>query len=961
MGDFALRGSTRRSGAFEVPLGDRTGRRPRVPDRHGYQPIGPTPPKGMSRFAEGTYRPWLRPVVTFVVVIGLGLSVLGGLGVLAGAHAVGGAPAGSSKGTTYGPSGALSQGAALFPATAGGSLRPVVPSSGGSGFGLLGAVAVPNPSGAVVSDPATGDVYFSGGSAVTVVHGTAVVGTIPLGNYTELGAYDPQDGFVYFVEPYANGGQVVVLNGTSVVANISTPAPLAHGIVYDPADQEIYVANNTTVTVINGTTVVTSIPVVGVGREAWDLVYDAADGDVYVLVGPGTITILNGTTNLTYFPLVPNQTYPYTLVYDPANALVYVPLSYADAVAVFSGTSYLGAVSVPVAPYSLTVDDANGLVYVVPYAGSTNNTSGLPVLNGTSVLGSVPVDDNPSGAVYDPVNGYVVFAGGNFSVNGSNVADVVNGTDVLFGVPIVAGAVGIGVNPVDGLVYVPCGAGNASVLGPGTFYTLAFHEAGLAVGWTWGLEIAGVSATSNTSDLNLSLPNGTYLYSLERPLVSGSLGANNSTPPNRYNWSETPLPYNGSLVVNGSNVTEPTLNYTITAPDVRVLFTEVGIPSNDSWSVTLNGTVHTSTNGSFVRQLSFTVAPGTYAYSIAEVPGYAQSQLPATGNVTITSAFAVQSSTFYEPTVGYTRVLYEVQIGETGLPAGALFNVSVNGAVRQLVANGSAALLTWGGLPNGTYPYSISDVPGWHESALRYHGSLSVVGGTQRIDGLGVGYATTLPFSEVLYNLTFTELGLPAGTAWNVTVGSTEFSSTSSALVVALPNGSASYTLGAVGGWAEAPLPHSGTVTVAGSSEFFPTFAFSQVTYSLSFVETGLPTGTVWSVVVGSTILYSAGGQLAFSVPNGSFTFSVVAPSGYSSNVSVGTAHVQGANRSVTLSFSSHPAPLLPGWVLPAGGGALIGALVAGLAGLWAVARAKQANRARPLQPAGEERSPSAK
>lgn len=894
----------------------------------------------MQRFSEGRQLPSGYALVALVLVGTVVLSATSG-GVPSAA------PLAGTGASAAAPGAAVPSASGTSPSVSGGLRSSVVAASGASGFGFLGTVPVAQPSGSVVTDTATGDVYFGGSPNMTVVQNSTVVASIPVGNYSELGAYDPADGFVYFVLPSAQ--EVVVLNGTSIVGFVPTPGPYPHGIVYDPADREMYVANGTCVTVLNNTTVIASVQVVGNGRSAWDLAYDAANGDVYVLVGPGTITILNGTNNVSFSPLVPAQSYPFSLTYDPVNGLVYVPLGYNGSVAVFNGTSYSGNVPASGAPFDVVVDASNGLAYTLSYPGSNSNA--LTVLNGSTVVGNVWVPAPPTGAAFDPAIGDLLVAGGNFSTNGSSVAVAIRGTNVQFEIPIGSGTVGVGVDPLTGYAYLPSYTGNASVLGPGSFYSITFNESGLEAGWAWGISIDGVPLWTTAPSLEISLANGSYPYAIDRPFPPPNLGGNNSSGngsgPSRFNWTESPLPYNGSLVVAGSNVSEPTLMYTITAPDVEVVFQEFGLPTNVTWSVTLNGTVRQVSNGSW-RQIGFPVAPGTYPYALGEVAGYAQTDLPAAGNLTVTTAYALQFATFFEGTVFYAPVTYRVDLSESGLPVGAVFNISLAGTDRQLVADGGTDNLSWTGLPNGSYPYAISDVAGWHESDLRYQGMLTVDGGSQPIDGSGVGYAIVLDFAQVVYNVTFTEVGLPTGTVWNVTVGSTEYSTATSSLVVPLPNGTYSYALGGLGGWREAPLPYTGALSVGGFSEYEPTFAFSQVTYGLTFVETGLPAGTVWTVVVGTTILYSAGDTMTFEVPNGSFHFSVLPVAGYHGNLTSGTAGVDGSVVSIALTFSANPSPLVPSWVVPAGAGAAAGALVAGALGLAALSRARRANRSSP-------------
>jgi hypothetical protein len=79
-------------------------------------------------------------------------------------------------------------------------------------------------------------------------------------------------------------------------------------------------------------------------------------------------------------------------------------------------------------------------------------------------------------------------------------------------------------------------------------------------------------------------------------------------------------------------------------------------------------------------------------------------------------------------------------------------------------------------------------------------------------------------------------------------------------------------------------------------------------TYSLSFEETGLPTGTSWTVLLltnsSTTPGLSQGTTIAFSEPNGLYQFEVNPVGGYSANPGGGAVAVNGSDRLVPISFS---------------------------------------------------------
>ncbi len=198
------------------------------------------------------------------------------------------------------------------------------------------------------------------------------------------------------------------------------------------------------------------------------------------------------------------------------------------------------------------------------------------------------------------------------------------------------------------------------------------------------------------------------------------------------------------------------------------------------------------------------------------------------------------------------------------------------------------------------------------------------------------------------YSVTFTETGLPVGTNWTVHVvnisgyggwhqntirsswgaprhiqrpcgGHQGYvqSSTSSSIGFTLPNGTYFY-------WVQPPLGFvtndgRGIFNVTGSSP--PTIGVSftaLVTYSVTFTETGLPSGTNWTVTVsGGAHEWGPGwnhrrqgetsdtSTITFLLTNGTYRFGVAYVPGFAVNVSRGFLTVDGASPpAVSLAFS---------------------------------------------------------
>ncbi len=106
---------------------------------------------------------------------------------------------------------------------------------------------------------------------------------------------------------------------------------------------------------------------------------------------------------------------------------------------------------------------------------------------------------------------------------------------------------------------------------------------------------------------------------------------------------------NGTFTVNATwapSLSGPVLNATTSfvyvsssAPPFStytVTFTESGLPSGRTWSVTFNGTPETSATG----EITFAaVVNGTYSYTVGSVSGYTAS--PSTGSVTVPTMLSI--------------------------------------------------------------------------------------------------------------------------------------------------------------------------------------------------------------------------------------------------------------------------------------------------------------------------------
>lgn len=415
---------------------------------------------------------------------------------------------------------------------------------------------------------------------------------------------------------------------------------------------------------------------------------------------------------------------------------------------------------------------------------------------------------------------------------------------------------------------------------PDVAYAVTFNEVGLPANLTWMIGVGRTTESyftdGGTDTLIFTEPSGSYSYNITN--IPG--------------WQQSNLSYSGTIVVSGAPVTEPTITYSPVT--YSVVFAEMGLPSGLTWQVTVGGAPQSLLTDGGTDSLTFHEANGTYSYAIADNPGWNQVTLPYSGSLHVAGAAIT------EPTLTYTEVTYSVIFQESGLAAGNTWQVTVNSVLESLTTNGGTDSLTWTGLPNGTYSYSVTGIAGWTQTTLPYSGSVVV-------NGASVS-EPTLVYSRVTYAVVFNESGLPSGIVWQVTVGrevqSVLTDGGTDALTFDQPNGSYAYSISGVAGWEQSSIPNSGSVLVAGAAVLEPTAVYTQVTYSVTFTESGLPASTNWSVTLGSSSENSTGTSIVFTEPNGTYSFHLGIVPGFTPSPVSGSKVVNGADVSVSVVFT---------------------------------------------------------
>lgn len=390
-------------------------------------------------------------------------------------------------------------------------------------------------------------------------------------------------------------------------------------------------------------------------------------------------------------------------------------------------------------------------------------------------------------------------------------------------------------------------------------YGVTISETGLA-GPVWGATFDSMTMWTSGSSMSFSVLAGSYTYSIF------------AIPDFKVS------PASGSVSVSAATSVPITFS---SVPVYAVTFNEKGLPTGVAWYIDQSGLYNSSTTSSLKIGGSFSEPNGTYTFSIGDSPGFIST--PSTGTYKVNGAAVTVNITF-------TDAIYTANFVPKGLYTWASYNTTLNGFV-QTAQDASMAFYQ----VNGTFNFTISAVP--------THFTL-VSPATGKIYVNGSLITETVKFLAENFTLNFTETSLPQYSNWTVTIDGVSHSSVTPYILVNLPDGSYTYTVASPTGFIASP--DTGSVVVNNAS-VFTHIAFSPIntaTYTVTFFESGLPSGTSWSVTFNGAAESSTTNTIAFTEPNGTYTFSLSAPSGYTVSPSSGALVVQGKEMVQDIAFA---------------------------------------------------------
>ena len=509
-------------------------------------------------------------------------------------------------------------------------------------------------------------------------------------------------------------------------------------------------------------------------------------------------------------------------------------------------------------PNTAAFDAKDDRMYV-PIAGS--NEVGVYNASNRTLLSTIP-DSYASGAAWDPSNDEVYV--GDWEANNVTVYFGGNGTLVTT-IQHVPGPNHMLYDPTTGDVYAGDeNAANVSVLDP-----------------TTNRELGNLSVPSEVQDLsvqpgsdNLSVTTDSNDVTLLDLATNSSLNVSAGTETAGLVWlnsgvlATTDL-FGALYVVSNrtqSPLTTPTLTFdpsTVAEGEVtRVYANASGGSTPYSYNYSgLPGCV--GSNASTFNCTATTSGPHAVTLRVSDVSG---------------ARATVSAELWVDPT-------YLVTFRTSGLPSGVPWWVNVTGGASYATTGGNLSISR----VNGSFHYSIGVGGPW--------AAVTNATGTVAVDG--AARVLTIDF-ERTQTVTFQETGLAPGTDWQVSItGESPISNTAASQGLGLLPGSYAYAASATGGGYAALRGEfnvtTGPVTID--------LTFVPVLYSLSFYESGLPTGAAWWVnLTGGASLSSSSAVASVDVANGTIAY-VAQASSREWRTLVGSVQVNGAAATVSVAF----------------------------------------------------------
>ncbi len=723
------------------------------------------------------------------------------------------------------------------------------------------------------SVPAVGSFYTNSGynayqpNGNFTVNGTAVsfnikftASPIDYGQFLNLPTgeiynmlFNPSNGYLYTPLVSTPFMSISDMQNNSLITPELNLGSTGNSSAYDPVNNFVYAPETGGIAIINGTSLFDSIYL---GGTATGVAYDPVTNYIYASSMAGKVFEIS-PSNGTIMNAASVGTGVSDLIYNPGDQNLYASNFGGDNVTIInpSTNKIVKVVDVGSEPVSMVYDPANKNVYVANY--NSNNVSVISTATQSILSVSYAVGSGPSSVAYNPLNNFIYVAD---SGSDSTISIINTTTNEVYPsyLPPGASMTGVAYDPYVGSIVLAVWAlGPILVVLDQASYTdsypVTFSQTGLN-SYPWWVNITGPrnidpQKLSYNEFSDVFLPNGTYSYSIQ-------------TVKNYH-----PVVYSSSFTIDGNGlvikVTFVSTNYTVT-------FFDNGLPVGTTWYLNITGGASYESNTSSIM---FSSQNGTFDYTL-------QTSNKIYSPENYSSNFTV-SGTAVKHTVNFTKITYNVTVMESGLKSGTSWYLGYGSTTVVPIAGSSITVA----LSNGSYVLRPS-ASGYYSSGVY----VIVNGGPLK---------STVLFKKA-YSVTFSESGLKSGTPWYLNI--TGFASigpiTASSFSLGLPNGTYTFYTSSTDGYSTNTM----TFSVNGASKMV-SVKFSTVSYTVDFVENGLPAGYTWNIKLSTGASGTVSTQsTSFSLADGSYTFLATSQNGLYHSQG-GTVSVSNSPMTINLQF----------------------------------------------------------
>lgn len=314
-----------------------------------------------------------------------------------------------------------------------------------------------------------------------------------------------------------------------------------------------------------------------------------------------------------------------------------------------------------------------------------------------------------------------------------------------------------------------------------------------------------------------------------------------------------------------------------------ILFNETGLPYGQSWNVSLtNKTVNVvnSVYASITNTVKAFLPTGyNYSFVFSTFDKSYYKIVNLTGNICLNSKA--------NATVNITliNVSYDVIFHESGLVSGNAWGINFNGTDHNTTSTSLTIIEK-----NGSYPFTVL-ISNLYDS--------NVSSGYANVSGQSLNFY--IGFTYHAFNITFSEVGLPSGVKWSMTINGTVYYSNLSRSNTLLFQGKAGSYDGIVNNASYyTPMDKYFNFTITGNAQY--TIDYGII---LTFIETGYK--GLWHITINGVSYSSSTNTIVVTVSPGQVIYNVWGVPGYTISPELVTQTYTSA-QTIKITFAVQPA-----------------------------------------------------